>query len=185
MEKPTRLGTVLILLLALVLAGLGAWWGMGHARPAEAQEPGVPPVSVVDERPEPTPEEPVVTAIDPELMRRFQLARDDAAADGLLLMLTSGWRSAADQQELVDEAIAKYGDPAEAHRWVLPPEKSAHVQGTAIDVGSTDAAIWLGERQEQYGLCRTYANEMWHFELVGEVGDPCPQMWPDASHGWS
>lgn len=181
-RRGRRLTLVLTLLLGGVLAAAGAWWGMQHARPSEPTraEEAAATVEVVRE-PEPEPEP---TAIDPELMRRYQQARDDAEAEGVLLMLNSGWRSAEDQQELIDEALATHGDPAEAHRWVLPPEKSAHVKGLAIDVGGTAGAAWLGERQVQYGLCRTYENEPWHFELTGEVGDPCPAMWPDASHGW-
>lgn len=130
-----RLTTVLVLLLGAVLAAVGAWWGTQHARPASAQD--------------------AVTAVDPELMRRFELARADARAEGITLTITSGWRSAAEQQDLVDDAVDRYGDDAEAHRWVLPPETSAHVQGTAIDVGDTAGALWLGDRQERYGLCRT------------------------------
>lgn len=189
-----RVTAVVTVSVGLLLAVLGAWWGMRHARPSEpsvAQQltetidaargttSGASPIPAASPTPAPAP-----TGVDPELMSRYQRARDDAEAEGVLLMLTSGWRSAQDQQELVDEVVAASGDPAEAHRRVLPPDVSAHVQGTAIDVGGTEGALWLGERQQEYGLCRTYANEVRHFELVGAVGDPCPEMWPDASHGW-
>ena len=124
------------------------------------------------------------TGLDPELQRRFDTARAAAAADGVELTLTSGWRSAADQQALVDDAIEKHGSLQEARRWVLPPESSAHVQGRAIDVGPTDGALWLGEHGFELGLCRTYANELWHFEMLTDGAAGCPEMYPDSSSGW-
>lgn len=124
------------------------------------------------------------SGLDPELVRRFELAQAAAAADGVELWITSGWRSAEEQQRLVEEAIQRYGSEEEAHRWVLPPEVSAHVSGTAIDVGPTEGALWLDEHGWRYGLCRTYANEIWHFEPTIDPGGTCGPMWPDASHGW-
>ena len=123
------------------------------------------------------------TGLDPELERRFVVAQEAAAADGVSLTLTSGWRSAADQQELVDAAVERYGSVQEAHRWVLPPERSAHVRGTAIDVGPTDGALWLGEHGFELGLCRTYANELWHFEMLADGAERCPDPHADSSSG--
>ncbi|KQR11851.1 M15 family metallopeptidase [Cellulomonas sp. Leaf334] len=122
--------------------------------------------------------------LDPELQRRFDVARVAAAADGVELKLTSGWRSAAEQQSLVDGAVEKYGSLEEARRWVLPPESSAHVQGKAIDVGPTDGALWLEQHGLELGLCRTYANEMWHFEMLADGATACPEMHLDSSGGW-
>jgi hypothetical protein len=68
-----------------------------------------------------------------------------AAAEGVRLAITSGWRSTTDQDQLIAEAVATYGSAAEAHRRLLPPDKSAHVKGEAIDVGPTSGAPWLGE----------------------------------------
>lgn len=127
---------------------------------------------------------PEATGLDPELQRRFDDAARAAAKAGVALTITSGWRSAAEQQDLVDEDLATYGSAAEAHRWVLPPDKSAHVQGLAIDVGPASGAAWLGEHGAQFGLCRTYANEPWHFEPVIDPGGTCPEPAPDASAGW-
>ncbi|MBO3100899.1 M15 family metallopeptidase [Cellulomonas fengjieae] len=124
------------------------------------------------------------TGLDPELERRFGDAQGAAAADGVTLTLTSGWRSAAQQQALVDDAIERHGSLEEARRWVLPPESSAHVQGTAIDVGPTEGALWLGEREVEFGLCRTYANELWHFEPLADGADRCPDQLLDSSGGW-
>jgi LAS superfamily LD-carboxypeptidase LdcB len=80
----------------------------------------------------------------------------------------------------VDEAIARHGSAEAAHRWVLPPERSAHVAGLAIDVGPAAGARWLEERGSAYGLCRVYLNEPWHFEPLVAPGTPCPELQPDA-----
>jgi zinc D-Ala-D-Ala carboxypeptidase len=127
---------------------------------------------------------PTAHGLDPELERRFAAAQAAAAADGVALTLTSGWRSAAEQQVLVDDAVERYGSVGEARRWVLPPESSAHVQGTAVDVGPTEGALWLGEHGFELGLCRTYLNEMWHFELLPDGADRCPDPHLDSSGGW-
>lgn len=140
-----------------------------------------PPAASAAVSPKPSPE---ATGLDPELLRRFDDAAAAAAADGVTLAITSGWRTAEEQQRLVDEAVATYGSAAAAHRWVLPPDKSAHVHGLAIDVGPPSGATWLGEHGAQFGLCRTYANEGWHFEPVIDPGGTCPDPAPDSSVGW-
>lgn len=122
--------------------------------------------------------------LDPELRRRFDVARAAAAKHGLDLTITSGRRTVAQQEALIKDAVAEHGSVAEAHKYVLPPERSAHVAGTAIDVGGQKAAKWLADHETTFGLCRTYANEWWHFELVGAVGEKCPAMHPDSSSGW-
>ena len=124
------------------------------------------------------------TGLDPELVRRFEQAQALAAEDGIELTLVSGWRSADEQAQVVEDVVRKRGSLEEAKRWVLPPEASAHVAGTAIDVGATDGALWLGEHGAELGLCRTYANEMWHFEAVIEPGGTCPEMHEDSRVGW-
>src|ERR671931_423608 len=93
-----------------------------------------------------------------------------AASDGVEFKVDSGWRSAAYQQQLLDEAVSKYGSEAEAARWVATPETSPHVSGDAIDL-SSDAAAWLSDHGAGYGLCQIYANEPWHYELRRESPD--------------
>ncbi|WP_028051245.1 M15 family metallopeptidase [Cellulomonas sp. URHD0024] len=122
--------------------------------------------------------------VDAELAARFAAAQDAASKDGVVLTITSGRRSVAEQQRLVDEAVTKHGSAQEAHRWVLPPESSPHVQGLALDVGPTAGALWLGQHGVEFGLCRTYANEVWHFEKLPDGLTQCPQMHPDSSWGW-
>jgi zinc D-Ala-D-Ala carboxypeptidase len=166
---------VLVMLLGIIIA----FRITSSGAPSSA---GLPPASGGQES-----EQATVPAegIDPELMARFEQAAADAATEGIELTLTSGWRSAQDQQMLVEQALERYGTAEEAHRWVLPPEASAHVAGLAIDVGPTEGALWLGQHNADYDLCRTYQNEVWHFELNPDPGRECAPMLPDSSSGWS
>ncbi|MDX8035393.1 M15 family metallopeptidase [Lentzea sp. BCCO 10_0856] len=116
-----------------------------------------------------------IANLDPTLLAAVRDAAADARVRGVELKVTSGWRSKAYQQRLLDEAIVRYGSEREALRWVLPPEKSKHVTGEAIDIGPTNAADWLIQHGADYGLCQAYANEMWHFELLTTRGGQCPQ----------
>jgi len=124
---------------------------------------------------------PAITGLDQALLDATRAAAADAAADGIEFRVTSGWRSAEYQQQLLDDAVLEYGSLDEARRFVSTPEGSNHVTGRAIDIGPTDADSWLSQHGSDYGLCQVYANEMWHFELTIEPGDECPQMLPDAS----
>ncbi|GAA1941580.1 M15 family metallopeptidase [Nocardioides hwasunensis] len=124
---------------------------------------------------------PELDRIDPDLRAAFESARADAARDGVRLHITSGWRSRAHQERLFEDALVKYGSAEEANRWVATPDTSAHVTGDAIDIGPTDGAIWVGQHGSAYGLCQTFANEIWHFELLTEPGGTCPDMLADGS----
>ncbi|RKR92178.1 D-alanyl-D-alanine carboxypeptidase-like protein [Micromonospora pisi] len=124
---------------------------------------------------------PAIAKLDPDLRAAIQRAARDAAADGVQMGINSGWRSKRLQQNLLDEAIRKYGSKQEAGKWVNTPDKSSHVLGKAVDVGPTDADSWLSQHGNDYGLCQTYNNEMWHYELAVAPGDTCPQpLAPDG-----
>jgi hypothetical protein len=151
------------------------------AAPADAGPPSGPPSGTPTPDPDP---DPAIDELDPVLAERFREAQHAAAADGVELTLTSGRRSVEEQEQLVADALDRYGSAREAHRWVLPPEQSAHVQGLAIDVGPTAGAYWLVEHAPELGLCSTYANEPWHFELPPEGTGTCPEPHPDSSWGW-
>ncbi|MET1018829.1 MAG: M15 family metallopeptidase, partial [Microterricola sp.] len=110
-------------------------------------------------------------------------AAADAAADGVEMFVTDGWRSERYQQLLLDNAIRNYLSEEEARKWVKTPEESTHVKGLAVDIGPTDADSWLSQHGSDYGLCQTYGNEMWHFELAVRPGEMCPAPLSDASAG--
>jgi LAS superfamily LD-carboxypeptidase LdcB len=124
---------------------------------------------------------PGMEGLQPALARAFTSARVAALAAGLDLRINSGFRTAATQQRLFDDAVAKYGSPDKARHWVLPPAESDHVKGLAIDVAPASGAAWLEKHGVSYGLCRRYVNEWWHFErLAPAVGQRCPAMEPYA-----
>ncbi|PRI12051.1 M15 family metallopeptidase [Leucobacter massiliensis] len=123
-----------------------------------------------------------VTRLDPALLSALRQAATEAQADGVQILVTSGWRSSEEQEELLRQAIAEYGSPEEAARWVATPQRSEHVKGTAVDLGPADATAWLSARGGAYGLCQIYANESWHFELRPEaVSTGCPPMYADPT----
>jgi zinc D-Ala-D-Ala carboxypeptidase len=121
--------------------------------------------------------------LDPALVGALRQAAADAAYDGVELYVKSGWRSPEYQQQLLNEAISKYGSEAEAARWVATPDTSPHVSGDAVDIGPSTATAWLSEHGAEYGLCQIYANEPWHYELRPDAIDQgCPPMYADPTH---
>lgn len=126
---------------------------------------------------------PAVTRLEPALLAALRRAAADAEDDGVQAFhVNSGRRSEDYQQQLLDEAIDQYGSEEEAAKWVATPETSAHVSGDAVDIGGSDATAWLSRNGSAYGLCQTYANEPWHYELRPEaVGHGCPAMYDNAA----
>lgn len=122
---------------------------------------------------------PAVAELDPDLLAALRRAATDS---GIEFTVNSGWRSRAYQEQLLREAVAKYGSAAEAARWVSTPDTSLHVSGHAVDIGPSGTAVWLSEHGAAYGLCRTYRNEPWHFELRPDaVDDGCPPRYADPT----
>ena len=126
---------------------------------------------------------PALTRLEPDLREALQNAARAVAADGVDLHVSSGWRSAAYQQALFEEAVTTYGSAEAARAYVLPPTESEHVTGRAVDIGPTDAMSWMRRHGADHGLCQTYANEPWHYELATVPGTPCPAPLPDARAG--
>jgi LAS superfamily LD-carboxypeptidase LdcB len=123
-----------------------------------------------------------VAKLDPALLDALRAAATEARAQGVELHVNSGWRSAAEQERLLEQAVAEYGSEKEARRWVATPETSAHASGDAVDLGPTAAARWLAQHGAAYGLCRVYRNEPWHFELrQGAALSGCPALYADPT----
>lgn len=125
-----------------------------------------------------------VANLDPALLRAVREAATDAEADrGIEFSVNSGWRSREYQDQLLRDAVSKYGTQEEASRWVATPDTSSHVLGEAIDIGGSQATEWLSEHGRAYGLCQIYLNEPWHYELHLEASDVgCPRMYADPTH---
>jgi D-alanyl-D-alanine carboxypeptidase len=147
---------------------VATWFGAGLA----AADPGASAFDVAD---------PAVGRLDPSLLSAIQNAAVAASADGVTMTVTSGWRSPEFQQQLLDDAVQPYGSLAAARRYVQTPEMSKHVVGEAVDVGGPGADQWLAANGSRYGLCRIYANEIWHFELAADATGTCPPLLPDAA----
>ena len=71
----------------------------------------------------------------PDVARAFDRMEAAARADGVQLIVTSGYRSDAEQAELYE----RHPDP----KWVAPPGKSLHRCGTELDLGPPAAYGWL------------------------------------------
>jgi D-alanyl-D-alanine carboxypeptidase len=155
-----------------------------HGRPSEPRGPlGEADGAVPDGTTVFDDEIPGVAKLDPALLGALRHAATDAAHDGVEFVVDSGWRSRGYQEQLLHEAVLKYGSEAEASRWVATPTTSAHVSGDAVDIGPSRAAGWLSEHGAEYGLCRIYGNEPWHYELRPDAIDHgCPAMYADPTH---
>jgi LAS superfamily LD-carboxypeptidase LdcB len=151
----------------------------GDRHGAVGEADGVVPdgVTVFDD------EFPAVAELDPGLLKALREAAEDAARGGVELHVNSGWRSREYQDQLLREAVSKYGSEEEAARWVAIADTSPHVSGDAVDIGPTAAAAWLSRHGADYGLCQVYRNEPWHFELrPGAADRGCPRMYADPTH---
>ncbi|HEU5105843.1 MAG TPA: transglycosylase SLT domain-containing protein [Solirubrobacterales bacterium] len=78
-----------------------------------------------------------------------------ARADGLVLIVVSGFRSDAEQAEL----FAAHPDPT----WVAPPGQSLHRCATELDLGPSSAYGWLAANAGRFGFVQRYSWEAWHF----------------------
>ena len=84
--------------------------------------------------------------------------RMDAAArtDGVDLVVTSGFRSDAEQAVL----FRRHPDP----RWVAPPGRSRHRDATELDIAGTPGAWgWLASNGPAHGFVQRYSWEPWHW----------------------
>jgi transglycosylase-like protein with SLT domain/D-alanyl-D-alanine carboxypeptidase-like protein/putative Flp pilus-assembly TadE/G-like protein len=91
----------------------------------------------------------------PDVARAFDRMEAAARADGVHLIITSGYRSDAEQAEL----YKRHPDP----KWVAPPGKSLHRFGTELDLGPRSAYGWLAQNAERFHFVRRYAWEPWHY----------------------
>jgi D-alanyl-D-alanine carboxypeptidase len=125
---------------------------------------------------------PAIANLDPALLGPLRRAATAAAGDHVVFYVDSGWRSRRYQEQLLRQAIAKYGSRASAARWVATPDTSAHVSGDAIDIGRDQARLWLSSHGARYGLCQIYRNEPWHYEIRRHaVRGGCPKMYADPT----
>jgi hypothetical protein len=91
--------------------------------------------------------------------RMAKAAHEEA---GLILLVTSGFRSDAEQARL----FAAHPDP----KWVAPPGESLHRYATELDLGPPAAYAWLAANSRRFGFVRRYSWEAWHFGFTRSPG---------------
>ncbi|HYH89455.1 MAG TPA: transglycosylase SLT domain-containing protein [Solirubrobacteraceae bacterium] len=91
----------------------------------------------------------------PDVARAFDRMERAARGDGIALLITSAFRSDAEQAVL----YARHPDP----RWVAPPGRSLHRLGTELDLGPPSAYRWLAANAERFHFTQRYSWEPWHF----------------------
>ena len=91
----------------------------------------------------------------PDVAAAFDRLASAARADGIPILVTSGYRSDAEQAAL----FAANPDP----RWVAPPGRSLHRCATELDLGPPAAYSWLAANAPRFGFVRRYSWEAWHF----------------------
>ena len=99
------------------------------------------------------------------------------------LKINSAYRSPELQAQLWDDALAKYGSPEAARKWVAPPGRSKHGEGFAADLGFGDDAAreWAHANAGNYGLAFPLGHEPWHAELASARGGAAPAAAPMAA----
>lgn len=98
----------------------------------------------------------------PDVALAFDRMAAAAAADGVALIVTSAYRTGAEQARL----FAQHPDP----KWVAPPGQSLHRLGTELDLGPAGAYGWLAANAPRFHFRRRYAWEPWHFGYVLSPG---------------
>jgi hypothetical protein len=90
----------------------------------------------------------------PDVALAFDRMQRAARADGVTLLITSAYRSDAEQAEL----FRQRPDP----RWVAPPGRSLHRLATELDLGPRAAYGWLAANAGRFRFVQRYEWEPWH-----------------------
>jgi len=99
----------------------------------------------------------------PDVAAAYDRMAAAAAADGITLIVVSGFRSDAEQAEL----FAAHPDP----KWVAPPGTSLHRCATELDLGPETAYGWIDANASRFGFVQRYSWEAWH---MGYDRPPAP-----------
>lgn len=135
--------------------------------------------------------------VDSSLVGPLTQMIEEAAEQGISLLVISGYRDFVTQAVLYQDKIAEYrkeglseeASVVSAGKYVQPPRASEHHTGLAVDIlteehtvldeafGTTPAYEWLRENAPRFGFIERYAKgkesvtevnwEPWHFRYVG------------------
>lgn len=155
-----------------------------------------PPLPRYDEARELTPVGPNVVGreqqLEPRTARDWRAMVAAALEDGIELLLVSGFRSIADQAELIRRKLASGHAIDSILRVSAAPGFSEHHTGRAVDVATrgsrplteefeaTRAFAWLTENAAQFGFTMPYgrdnvhgiAYEPWHWSQLADPLKP-------------
>ncbi|MEA2125077.1 MAG: hypothetical protein QOI80_1859 [Solirubrobacteraceae bacterium] len=93
----------------------------------------------------------------PDVAAAFDRLQAAAQADGITLIISSAFRSDAEQAVL----FAQHPDP----KWVAPPGTSLHRNGTELDLGPATAYGWLAANAPRFHFIERYPWEPWHWGM--------------------
>ena len=108
----------------------------------------------------------------PDVALAFDRMERAARADGVTLLITSAFRSDAEQAVL----FRRHPDP----KWVAPPGTSLHRYATELDLGPSTAYAWLAANATRFHFVQRYPWEAWHY---GYVLNPRSAPRPGAGEG--
>jgi soluble lytic murein transglycosylase-like protein len=91
----------------------------------------------------------------PDVAQAFDRLERAARQHGVALLITSAYRSDAEQAAL----FRAHPDP----KWVAPPGTSLHRNATELDLGPPAAYGWLAANAPRFHFIRRYAWEPWHY----------------------
>jgi hypothetical protein len=100
--------------------------------------------------------------VRPDVALAFDRMEAAARADGIALLITSAFRSDAEQARL----FAQHPDP----KWVAPPGHSLHRLGTELDLGPPSAYGWLARNAGRFHFLQRYSWEPWHYGFTLNPG---------------
>ncbi len=188
-NRRTVIGVLLALVLAVVVLGLLGATGratFAYERAAgqaaaildEVPGPETGPACPLDKRYVDEPPE----GLRPDVLDAWHRLRTAAGQQGVRLCVQDSKRSLGQQQREFTDAVRRFGTAELAAKYVLPPEKSMHVKGIAVDVQPLASAAWVERNGQALGWCRRYQNEEWHFEYdPGYATAGCPALLPSAT----
>ena len=129
--------------------------------------------------------------VDSRILDDLQEMFDTARSEGYDLFVRSGYRSYAEQKEVMADKIKAYqaegyskqAAEEEAKNWVAAPGHSEHQTGLCVDINARDESRmneiyqWLAENAWEYGFILRYpadkeditnvSYEPWHYRYVG------------------
>ena len=130
--------------------------------------------------------------VDSRIYPALQEMFDAARAEGIYPIVREGYRTAEEQQEILDDKIQTYINQGysqsraerTAKEWVALPGTSEHQLGIAVDINADkskcsneEVYTWLAENAYKYGFILRYpmgkqeitgtSYEPWHYRYVG------------------